>query len=119
MTSKWIEEFLFPEKTLESSGRQPLKLDYIHKELAKKNVKLSLLHHEYEVECRTNHKIPYSYRSFVCHYSKYADKYKATLGIRRKPAEIMRLIGQAPQPLSLMGIQLKSKGRYLRCDTVE
>jgi hypothetical protein len=24
MTEKWIEEFLFPEKTLEASGRQPL-----------------------------------------------------------------------------------------------
>ena len=33
MTSQWIEEFLFPEKTLESSGRQPMKFDYIHKEL--------------------------------------------------------------------------------------
>jgi len=91
MTSQWIEEFLFPEKTLESSGRQPLKFDYIHKELAKPNVTLSLLHHEYEVECRTNHKIPYSYRSFVRHYSKYAHKFKATLRIRRKPGEIMEV----------------------------
>ncbi|WP_255259828.1 IS21 family transposase [Lentibacillus sp. CBA3610] len=33
----------------------------------------------------------YSYRSFVRHYSKYADKYKATLRIRRKPGEIMEV----------------------------
>lgn len=85
MTNQWIEEFLFPEKTLESSGRQPLKFDYIHEELAKPNVTLSLLHHEYEADCRANNKIPYSYRSFLRHYSKYADKYKATLRIRRKP----------------------------------
>ncbi|MGQ4669011.1 MarR family transcriptional regulator [Metabacillus halosaccharovorans] len=25
MTDKWIEEFLFPEKTLEASGRHPLR----------------------------------------------------------------------------------------------
>lgn len=60
-------------------------------ELAKPNVILSLLHHEYEIECRMNNKIPYSYRSFVRHYSKYADKYKATLRIRRKPGEIIEV----------------------------
>lgn len=91
MTDKWIEEFLFPEKTLEASGRQPLNFDYIHEELAKPNVTLSLLHHEYEAECRANQKIPYSYRSFLRHYSRYADKYKATLRIRRKPGEIMEV----------------------------
>lgn len=91
MTDKWIEEFLFPEKTMEASGRQPMNFDHIHKELAKPNVTLSLLHHEYEVECRSNNKIPYSYRSFLRHYSKYAEKHKATLRIRRKPGEIMEV----------------------------
>lgn len=91
MTDQWIEEFLFPEKTMEGSGRQPLDFDYIHEELAKPNVTLSLLHYEYEAECRANQKIPYSYRSFVRHYGKYADKYKATLRIRRKPGEIMEV----------------------------
>src|SRR5690606_23016769 len=91
MTDKWIEEFLFPEKSLEASGRQPLDLEYIHEELAKPNVTLSLLQHEYEAKCRENQKIPYSYRSFLRHYSSYADKYKATLRIRRKPGEIMEV----------------------------
>ncbi|WP_010648160.1 IS21 family transposase, partial [Oceanobacillus massiliensis] len=91
MTDQWIEEFLFPEKSMEGSGRQPLNFVYIHEELAKPNVTLSLLHHEYEAECRTNKRIPYSYRSFARHYSKYADKYKATLRIRRKPGEIMEV----------------------------
>lgn len=91
MTAQWIEEFLFPEKTLEGSGRHPLDFERIHKELAKPNITLSLLHHEYEAECRTNQKIPYSYRSFLRHYSKYANKHKATLRIRRKPGEIMEV----------------------------
>lgn len=64
MNDKWIEGSLFPEKSLEASGRQPLNFDYIHKELAKPNVTLSLLHHEYDAESRANNKIPYSYRSF-------------------------------------------------------
>lgn len=91
MDDKWLEGFLFPEKSLESSGRQPLKFDYIHGELAKPNVTLSLLHHEYEADCRMNNKIPYSYRSFIRHYSNYANKHKATLRIRRKPGEILEV----------------------------
>lgn len=91
MNDQWIEEFLFPEKSLEASGRQPLNFEYIHNELAKPNVTLSLLHHEYEAESRTNNNIPYSYRSFVRHYSRYAQKYKATLRIHRKPGEIMEV----------------------------
>jgi transposase len=91
MDDKWLEDFLFPEKALENSGRQPLKFDYIHDELAKPNVTLSLLHHEYEAECRMNNKIPYSYRSFLRHYSNYAAKYKATMRIRRKPGEIIEV----------------------------
>ncbi|WP_010632830.1 IS21 family transposase [Sporolactobacillus vineae] len=91
MTDQWIEKFLYPEKALEALGRQPLNFELIHEELAKPNVTLSLLHHEYEAECRLNHKIPYSYRSFVRHYSRYAEKYKATLRIRRKPGEIMEV----------------------------
>lgn len=35
MTDKWIEDFLFPEKSQEGSGRQALNFDYIHRELAK------------------------------------------------------------------------------------
>jgi transposase len=91
MNDKWIEDFLFPEKTLESSGRQPLDFEYIHKELAKPNVTLSLLHYEYEAQSRANSKIPYSYRSFIRHYGHYAQKYKATLRIHRKPGEIMEV----------------------------
>lgn len=91
MDDKWIEEFLFPGKALESSGRQLPDFEYIHSELAKPNVTLSLLHHEYETDSRSNNRIPYSYRSFTRHYSNYAQKYKATLRIRRKPGEIMEV----------------------------
>jgi transposase len=91
MTNQWIEDFLFPEKAFEASGRQPMNFDWIHAELSKPNVTLSLLHHEYEAKCRASNKVPYSYRSFLRLYSRYADKYKATLRIRRKPGEIMEV----------------------------
>ena len=91
MNDKWLEEFLFPEKSFENSGRASINFEYIHAELAKPNVTLSLLHHEYESDCRINNKIPYSYRSFVRHYSNYANKHKATMRIRRKPGEIIEV----------------------------
>lgn len=91
MDDQWIEEFLYPHKAIENSGYGMIDFDQVHKELARPNVTLSLLHHEYEVNCRTNGKIPYAYRSFLRHYKSYADKYKATLRVRRKPGEIIEV----------------------------
>ena len=91
MDDHWIEEFLYPYKSIENSGYGMIDFELVHRELAKPNVTLSLLHYEYEVNCRANSKIPYSYRSFLRHYKAYADKYKATLRVRRKPGEIMEV----------------------------
>jgi transposase len=91
MTDKWLEEFLFPEQQLEAKGRHLPDFNLVHKELAKPNVTLTLLHEEYEVECRTSGKIPYAYRSFCDYYTSFAKKYKATMRIRRKPGEIMEV----------------------------
>ena len=91
MTDQWLGEFLFPEKQLEANGRHLPDFDKIHKELAKPNVTLTLLHQEYAVECRTSGKIPYAYRTFCDYYNAFARKHKATMRIRRKPGEIMEV----------------------------
>ncbi len=91
MSDKWIEEFLYPEKMVDSKGRKLPDFDYIHKEMAKPNITLSLLHHEYVTECRANHKLPYAYRTFCQYYTEYARKYKATMRIKRKPGEILEV----------------------------
>lgn len=57
--------------------------EYIHKELAKSNVTLSLLHDEYVSEVHTARKISYAYRMFANHYRDYAIKYKASLRVQR------------------------------------
>lgn len=119
MTDQWIEGFLFPEKTLEASGRQPLNFDYIHEELAKPHVTLLLLHHEYEAECRANNKIPYPYHSFLRHYGRYAEKYKATLPICRKPGKIMEVDWAERHPSSSIGYRGENKGICIRCDSSE
>ena len=90
-TDKWLEEAFFPNKSMAGSGYQPIDFEYVHKELAKKNVSLTLLHHEYEAHCRASGTIPYAYRSFVRHYRKFAEKHKATMRIKRKPGEILEV----------------------------
>ncbi|WP_349237168.1 IS21 family transposase [Bacillus sp. REN3] len=91
MTNPWLERFLFPEKQAIEKGYFPVDWEDVHKELQKKNVTLTLLHHEYAAEAREIGKIPYAYRTFCEKYGKYARKYKLTMPIRRKPGEIMEV----------------------------
>lgn len=87
----WLESLLFPQKRPKAKGRQTPNFDKIHEELAKPNVTLSLVHYEYEQDCRQNGTIPYAYRTFCQYYRQYAQKYKATMRIRRKPGEVMEV----------------------------
>src|SRR5699024_2818210 len=78
-------------KKQEASGRHQMDFEYIHKELARPNVTLTLLHDEYVQEAHEVDKIPYAYRTFAKHYRDYAMKYKATMRIRRKPGELLEV----------------------------
>ncbi|WP_240377292.1 IS21 family transposase [Bacillus piscicola] len=91
MTDPWLEDFLYPEKKLEASGRYMIDFDYLHAELAKPHVTLTLLHEEYVRKARAQDKIPYAYRTFTEHYHRFAQKYKATMRIRRKPGEALEV----------------------------
>src|SRR5690625_37698 len=91
MTDHWLEDFLYPEKKQENSGRYVMEFDKVHNELAKPNVTLTLLHDEYVREAKSVGKIPYAYRTFTEHYHDYALKYKATMRMRRKPGEILEV----------------------------
>lgn len=91
MNNEWLSQYLFPERETLEKGYYPTDWDYIHKELMKKNVTLTLLHKEYEYEARNSGKIPYSYRSFCVKYQKYASKFKFTMPIKRKPGEIIEV----------------------------
>lgn len=91
MSNEWLGQYLFPERETFEKGYFPPNWDYIHKELMKKNVTLTLLHREYEYKARNLSKIPYSYRSFCVKYQEYARKFKFTMPIKRKPGEIIEV----------------------------
>lgn len=86
-----LQELLYPEKHEVGKIQRKPDCEYIHKELAKSGVTLSLLWDEYSLNCRQNNEIPYSYRQFCRFYHAYATKTKATMRIKRKPGELMEV----------------------------
>lgn len=90
LTNGELHNFLFPEKKATQIQKTP-DFEYIHKELAKKGVTLTLLWDEYCQKCHQTSEIPYMYTQFCFHYRKYANVTKATLRIRRKPGEVMEV----------------------------
>ncbi|MGL5649127.1 MAG: IS21 family transposase [Clostridium sp.] len=86
MTDSELVKALFPKQNISSTRRMP-DYEYIHKELAKSNVTMSLLWNEYCEECRQNKEIPFMYTQFCKHYRDYAHVTKATMHIQRKPGE--------------------------------
>lgn len=59
--------------------------EYIHKELLKDGVTLTLLWEEYVSECRSNHKPPYQYSQYCKLYGDYVNTNKLTMHIQHKP----------------------------------
>lgn len=90
MTDHELSKMLFPERTLPSSRKQP-DCEYIHKEMAKSGVTLSLLWNEYCEQCRLSNEIPFMYTQFCKTYREYANTTKATMHINRKPGEMLEV----------------------------
>jgi transposase len=77
---------LFAGAAQPSSRKYP-DYEYIHREMAKSGVTLSLLWQEYCDQCRTNQEIPLQYSQFCFHYQMFTQKTNATMRIHRKPGE--------------------------------
>jgi len=90
MSDGQLQELMFPEKALSTSRKVP-DCEYIHKEMAKSGVTLSLLWNEYCEECRLSNEIPLMYSQFCRYYRRYANTKKATMHIHRKPGEQMEV----------------------------
>lgn len=67
--------------------------EYIHKELARPNVTLTLLHDEYVQDAHEGGKIPYAYRTFARHCCDYTMKYKAPCVFEENHVHCWKLIG--------------------------
>ncbi|WP_037582136.1 hypothetical protein [Sporolactobacillus terrae] len=82
-----LAQLLFPELRPEMKGSEVPNYEYVHKELAKPNVSLTL----FTTSMRQAGASPYSYRTFCRNYTEYGQKFKATMRIKCKPGEIMEV----------------------------
>ncbi|MDR3167208.1 MAG: helix-turn-helix domain-containing protein, partial [Treponema sp.] len=85
-----LAERLFPGGPTPSVYKMP-DYEYIHREMAKSGVTLSLLWAEYCEPCRGNGETPYKSTQFNKRYGEYVQKTKATMHIAHKPGELMEV----------------------------
>ena len=86
-----LDEMFHPERRTASNPRKEPDYAYVHRELAKPGVNLSLLWTEYCNECRRNEQAPYMYTQFCDLYRKWARLTKATMRIQHKPGDVMQV----------------------------
>jgi transposase len=90
MTDRGLEQALFGKKPARQKYKMP-DLEYIHQELTRSGVTLTLLWREYFEQCRMENSRPLMYSGFCQQYQQFAAKYKATLRVEHKPGERMEV----------------------------
>lgn len=91
VSNRDLELLLFPDKHKAVSIYVEPDYAYIHKELAKPGVTLTLLWEEYCRECHEKGRTPYMSTQFGDKYRKWARITKATMRITHKPGEAMEV----------------------------
>ena len=90
MSDKQLSERLFPSSTAKPVYKMP-DYAYVHKELQRSGVTLSLLWLEYCDQCRAAGEIPYQSTQFNKYYADYLAKVNATMHLNHKPGEVMQV----------------------------
>jgi len=80
----------YPERISQANRKEP-NHSYIHEELAKQGVNLSLLWSEYCENCYTENTIPYMYSHFCDKYRHWSRITKATMRIKHKPGDVLQV----------------------------
>ena len=91
LNNQKLYERLYPERQEKVQIYMEPDCAYIHRELAKKGVNLTLLHEEYKVKCANAGRVPYQYTQFCEIYRGWAKKSKATMRIHHKPGDAMEV----------------------------
>ena len=81
---------LYPE-TAGGRGYKMPDYEFIHREMQKSGVTLSLLWVEYCEQCRAAGEIPYQSTQFNKYYAEYVHKTRATMHLEHKPGETMQV----------------------------
>jgi len=91
MTDERLRElFAAPVKPKDVGYKEP-DCEWVHREMGKRGVTLSLLWNEYTAQCREAGEIPLMYTAFCDRYRGYAVRTKATMRLEHKPGETMEV----------------------------
>lgn len=91
VTNERLKGLLYPDSENTIIPRITPDYAYIHKELAKPGVNLSLLWTEYAADCTAKNITPYQYSWFCEQYRSWASLTKATMRIHHKPGDAMQV----------------------------
>lgn len=91
ITNKDLELLLFPDKYKAVCLYVEPNYAYIHCELAKRGVTMTLLWEEYCSKCHAEGRTPYQSTQFGDKYRKWARVTKATMRIQHKPGDAMEV----------------------------
>lgn len=91
VTNPQLYVLLYPEQQEKANVYLEPDCAWIHRELAKKGVNLTLLWKEYQVNCSNVGRVPYQYTQFCDIYRAWAKKSKATMRIHHKPGDAMEV----------------------------
>jgi transposase len=90
MTDARLRDLFTPSSKETGYYKEP-DYEWIHREMSKSGVTLSLLWNEYCAQCRQNSEIPFMYTAFCDRYRDYSVKNRATMHIERRPGEQMEV----------------------------
>lgn len=85
-----VQKKLFPSDNTKPTYKMP-DYEWVHREMQKSGVTLSLLWVEYCEQCRTTGELPYQSTQFNKYYADYIHKTKATMHLSHKPGETMQV----------------------------
>lgn len=91
LTNEKVYALLYRERLEAVNPRKEPNYNYIHKELARPGVNLTLLWTEYCVECNSIGRTPYMYTQFCDKYRDWARITRATMRINHKPGDAMQV----------------------------
>lgn len=91
ITNSELEKLFYPERKTAGSHYAEPNYDYIHKELSKKGMTLTLLWQEYCEHAYANGETPYMSTQFGDKYRRWARATKATMRVTHKPGDTMQV----------------------------
>lgn len=85
-----VSKRLYPRTAISEKYKMP-DYEWVHREMQKSGVTLSLLWVEYCEQCRAAGELPYQSTQFNKYYAEYVHKTKATMHLDHKPGEALQV----------------------------